>query len=152
MADREQLIQEFLNGKSVIDIAKQYNLSREAVYQNLRTIPNWERVSESLKKTKKERALEAYGHLMPEIIRLKEEGLSTIVVARKLGIPYPPLAELLKGTRHDNSKEVREARNRRIYKEYQKGMVQRELAQEFGMSQSSISEIIRRWHLKETSN
>jgi Mor family transcriptional regulator len=152
MAEREQLIQEFLNGKSVIDIAEQYNMSREAVYQHLRTIPNWKKVSESLKKTKRERALEKYGHLMQEIIRLKEEGLSTIAVARKLDIPYPPLVELLKGTRHDNSKEAREERNKKIYESYKNGRSQRELAIEFGMSQSSISNIVRQWALKETSN
>ena len=151
MAEREQLIQEYLNGKSVIDIAKQYDLSREAVYQHLRKIPNWEKVSESLVKTPREKALEQYGHLIPEIIRLKEEGLSTSVVAKKLDIPFYPLVELLKGTRHDNSKKAREERDKEIYKGYKAGRTQGELAREFGMAQSSISEIIRKWDLNKTS-
>jgi Mor family transcriptional regulator len=62
------------------------------------------------------------------------------------------LVELLKGTRHDNSKEAREERNKKIYESYKNGRSQRELAIEFGMSQSSISNIVRQWALKETSN
>ena len=145
---RSEFVREYLDGKSVIDIAKKYGVTREAVYLYLRRLPDWEKIYKSKRRTKWQRAVDKYSEKIPKIIKLRKKGYSTIQVSRKLEVPFEAVREILKTTAYDNSKQARDDRNERIYNEYMRGTPQKKLALKYNMAQSSISDIVRKWHLK----
>ena len=151
MEHEDILVQEYLDGNSVINIAKERGITREAVYQHLRQLPNWQKVSDSMKPTKKQRAENKYRYAVAEILKLSEQGYSAVQISEKLKVPFYSVQNILKGTRFDNRKQVRHERNRQIYELYQQGNSQQQIATAFGMAQSSISEIIRKWDSNKTS-
>ena len=145
---RSAFVREYLDGKSVIDIANKYDVSREAVYLYLRKLPDWEKIYKSKRRTKWQRAVDKYNDKIPKIIALREQGYSTLQTSKKLNVPFEATKEILKTTPYDNSKKAREERNEKIYNDYMNGMSQVKLAEKYGMAQSSISNIVRQWHLK----
>ena len=145
---RSAFVREYLDGKSVIDIAKKYDVTREAVYLYLRRLPDWEKIYKSKRRTKWQRAVDKYSDKIPKIIALREQGYSTLRTAKELNVPFEATKEILKMTPYDNSKEVRDARNEKIYNEYMNGAHQKKLALKYGMAQSSISAIVHKWHLE----
>ena len=148
MEHRDKLVQEYLDGNSVINIAKKHNLTREAVYLYLRRLPDWEKIYKSKRKTKWQRAVDKYSDKIPKIIKLRKKGYSTIQVSKKLKVPFEAVREILKTTPYDNSKQARDERNEKIYNEYMNGAHQKKLALKYGMAQSSISAIVHKWHLE----
>ena len=145
---RSAFVREYLDGKSVIDIANKYDVSREAVYLYLRKLPDWEKIYKSKRRTKWQRAVDKYSDKIPKIIALREQGYSTLQTSKKLNVPFEATKEILKTTPYDNSKKAREERNEKIYNDYMNGTSQVKLAEKYGMAQSSISNIVRQWHLK----
>lgn len=147
----ENLVAEYLEGSSVISIAKKYKITREAVYLHLRKIPNWRRVSDRMRPTKEDRAKAKYQYALRDILKLAANGYSAICISKRLKVPFIAVQHILKGTKFENSKEKKNQRNELIYESYINGSSQQKIAKAFGMAQSSISEIIRKWHLKQTS-
>lgn len=142
MTKSDEIIAKYNSGVSVINLAKEYNLTRERIYQYLRKAPNFKGISSQKREEKVKKRLAGYSHLLPAIFEMREQGLGTTTIASKLGITYNTTRTLLKGTQWDNSKKVKALRNRSINRAYLNGMSQVKIAKKFGMCQSSISAIL----------
>ena len=149
MEGKEPMVRMYLNGMSVQEIAEHFDCTREAVYMRLRTIPNFKQVSKALRNARKEERLKQYRQRLPEIYELLDQGTPAAHVAKQLNIPYARIRSLLRGTEYDNTHESKKFRDRGIYSLYKSGMTQQQLAKKYGLAQSSISEIIKKW---ETSH
>lgn len=141
-----EIQQKYKNGESVIELSKHYDLTRERIYQILRKMPDFRRVSKELAKEKTESNQEKYqnkySEYIPEIISRRLQGESVLSISKQLKIPYPALKTMLKGSPYANTKQARKERNKQIRRQYHAGKTQLELARDFNMSQSSISAIV----------
>ena len=142
MNKKEEIIAKYESGESVINLAKEYNLTRERIYQYLRQVPDFKKLSKEKRLQKVSQRLEGYKHLLPQIFELREQGVGNPRIAKQLGVTYATIQKLTEGTPYDNSKKAQAKRNRAINKDYLSGLSQVKIAKKFGMSQSSISIIL----------
>ena len=138
--------QDFLVGIPVEEIAKRNRTTRETVYKRLRQIRDYEEVKQSLKNVRETYRASIYKKRLPQIYKLKDKGMSTVKISKKLHIPYYALSELLRGTRYDNTTSSKSERNRGIWGLYRGGRTQQSLAKEFSLSQAQISDILHKFH------
>jgi DNA-binding transcriptional regulator GbsR (MarR family) len=138
-----ELVQEYLAGKPVIDIAKEKGVSRECVYQKLRELPNWGQVKKAVKKNKKQRAIARYPAVFPKVLSLAKNGYSATRISKELNTPIYSIQAMLEGSPFDHSEEARQERDEKIRKEYEEGAFQKDLAEKYDLSQQTISYIIR---------
>ena len=142
MNKKEEIIAKYNSGVSVIELSKEYSLSRERIYQYLRQVPDFKKLSKEKRLKKVEKRLEGYRHLLPQIFALREKGVGNPRIAKQLGVTYVTIQKLTEGTPYDSSKKAQAKRNRAINKAYLSGLSQVKIAKKFGMSQSSISIIL----------
>jgi len=143
MEGYNEITTRYLNGESVIRIAQDLSISREAVYQRLRLLPDWE----SRKREYMERRKEKKRYLMAEqaetIIKLRKEGLSLHKIKREMDLPMVKIKSILKYKGKEiGSRNV--TRDREIVKLYEKGVKQADLAKKFKTTQPNISRIVRK--------
>lgn len=141
----ENVVEMYLDGQSVGEIAKHFGATREAVYLYLREIPNFKDISRKFAEDRKKLRLRQYSTSTNDILKLREDGLSMRTISKALGMSYTRVRKLLKGTSLDNSHKSKLKRNRRICQMYKAGLTQREIAEELKLGQSTISNIIRKW-------
>lgn len=142
MTKEIEIVDKYLNGESVISLAKEYSLSRERIYQYLRKLGAWDKVLLDNRFRTKQRRMREYKSYLPAIIEWKEAGLGTFAISRKLKLSYKTVANLLAGTKYDNRNCRNKARDRKILREYLKGKTQTQIAEEMGMKQNNISRIL----------
>ena len=142
---RLDILEDYLNGISVTEIAKKDNLTREAVYLHLRKERNWKKLKRQNAEMKLRKSTLNRMGILEEAFKLREQGISTSETARRLHVTPKRLSVLLQGTEYDNSARVRKERNKRICRDYKKGETQPQLAKKYGVSQSCISNVIREW-------
>ena len=132
----------YRRGVPVTAIAKKNNSSRQAIYQRLRGMEDYEEVKKFRALKEEAQKVTEYKKYLPLAISMLEEGQKVIPVARKLGIPYNFLREELKGTVYDNTPEGKERRNEKIRELYKKGLTQDEIADRFFVSQNTVSRVL----------
>jgi hypothetical protein len=142
MEGQERFINEYLSGKSAIQIAKENGITREAVYLRLRSMPQWEETKKAKRSAKRVDDLKGSEQIIKDLKRLRSQGYSTTKAARELGVNYLRARTLLRGSKYDNSKKAKEYRNRNITREYDLGKTQHQLAEKYGLGQAAISHII----------
>jgi DNA-binding CsgD family transcriptional regulator len=144
MPETREITDMFLRGIPVTDIAKKLGCSRETVYLHLRKMPNFHEVAESMSKIRKRQRRNKYQDKMPEVKRMAKEGKGGVEIAEALSIPYKVVKSFLRGTPYDNTHIRKQLRNEKIWELYRDGMTQEELADKFGLAQSTISHIVRK--------
>lgn len=143
MPETREITDMFLRGIPVTDIAKKLGCSRETVYLHLRKMPNFHEVAESMSEIRKRQRRNKYQDKMPEVKRMAKEGKGGVEIAEVLSIPYKVVKSFLRGTPYDNTHIRKQLRNEKIFELYRDGMTQEELAEKFGLAQSTISHIVR---------
>jgi len=144
------IIRDYLNGVSVINLTKKYEMTREAIYLHLRTLPNWKEAKEEYLKDKIRRNKSTYLEDLPRILKLRRKGLSATQISKKLNIHYRKISYLLLGTKYDNTQTSKEDRDKKIVDGYASGMTQTKLAKKFGLVQTRISAILTRERSKQS--
>lgn len=152
MEGYEQMVKMYLEGVSVIDIAKHFGCSRETVYARLRKMPQYKKTYLTVREAKKASTIGRHKDSVPEVYRLLEQGMSATGISKELNIPYPSLRTLLRGTKYDNSQKSKRFRNQVIYTQYKRGATQNELAKKYGIAQSTISLIISNWEKNKSKS
>lgn len=142
MDKQNEIVAGYYDGKSVIDLAKEYNLSRERIYQYLRQAEGWEHIVKEQREIRKKAKLLSYAHLLPKSLELREQGMSVGRIAKELGTTHRVISWLIKGTPLDNSKKARARRDKKINRDYIHGMSQVELARKYNLYQTRISAIL----------
>jgi len=142
MHTKQEIQENYKEGKSVISISQECGLTRERIYQILREMPNYKDIQTKLQKKRNQSYYTRYSEFVPEIISRRIGGESVSAISKTLGISFRQLKSILKGTQYENSKETRAQRNEEIIKQYKEGKKQKELAREFGLNQRSISAIV----------
>jgi len=146
MEATERFIKEYLEGKSVKDIGKENNVTGEAVYLRLRTMPNWREVSLKMRQKRKEATLQRHKQHLSKILEMYENGFSSKEISKELKINQDVVRFLTRGTPYDNSLKAKEYRDKIIVALYKKGKTQKELAKMYGMGQTGISRIINKYN------
>ena len=135
-----ELVEEYLKGVTVDELAQRFSVSREAVYQRLRKDRDWRHIKAHLRK---ERSLER--------IRELEEKTNDIVEGWVAGVSILDLAREFKTSRKNISRIIRDVvgttkrrheRDLEIIEKYKEGVTQTELAKEYEISQPCISRIV----------
>lgn len=141
----EEIIGLYKQGMSVINIAKQFQCSREAVYTYLRRLPNFKSVSKRLyKKKQRERDLVIRKKIMSGKI-FSPQSFSFKAGARHFKTSQQLLHRIVKGTKYDVSQKGKAERDKIIHSLYKEGMTQLELAKLFKLSQARISYILEKF-------
>lgn len=144
MEGKDSMVREYLNGKPVSKIAEENNITREAVYLRLRTLPNWKNIAESKHRARIGEYLNKYKNRTTELHKLGEEGLSMLEMSKKTKIPYNHVRKLLKGTQFDNAHATSKGRNKDIRRLHSSGWSRRKLAKKYELSYGHICRIIRK--------
>ena len=143
MEGKDIWVQKFLKGESVIQIAKEYSVTREAVYLRLRTLPNWRELSDSMREAKRGLSLRSYTSKQKKtILELAQKKYPLYKIAEKTGIPYKHVRILLKDTLYGRNVVAFRERNVKIRKEFEQGMTCGELAKKYGMSHGNMWKVI----------
>lgn len=132
----------YYEGLSVSRIAEYFGNTREYIYQVLRPLPDFEEYSAYLRKQKTSKTSEKYVKNLPYIKERMDKGDSLSRIVKDIHVPYRPIAEMLKGTKYDSSIRAKRKRNKKIVKLYEQGVLQKEIAEKFGLAQTTISKII----------
>ena len=148
MDGRDNMIHEYLNGSTVINIAKKYGVTREAVYLRLRRIPGWRNISYKKRVAKRGSYLKQYKDLMPQIVELINRGIYRRDIARQLNMPYLHLKQLLRGTKHDKAHTARMPIHNNLRRDYGRGMSRQELMKKYGFSYPHVCRIIKKYNIK----
>jgi Mor family transcriptional regulator len=144
--EEDKFVRGFLEGKSVIEMAKESGLTREGIYIHLRKLPNWKQVSKRSKAIKEAQRLESLTDTVELLKQLIDGGLSASDSARKIGMSHLTARKLLAGTKYDTTQPAKDRRDREIIKRYKKGETQVQLGKEFGLGQTAISRIIVKYN------
>lgn len=136
MEGQEYIIEQYMNGRSVLDIGKELHLTKESVYRRLRAHKRW-------KSIKRRMAHYRANKNTPELIRLYKEGVTVKEIAKKYGVSetivYIRLAD--NGIeRHDGRKKER---NAQIVSEYLTGKKYKAIAKDHGITISRVLCILR---------
>ena len=142
MTKSEEIIAKYNSGVSVINLAKEYNLTRERIYQYLRQVPDFKSLSKKKRLERVKSRMESFSHLTPQIEQGLREKKSLTLIAKELGISYLTAKNLIKGTPMDTSKKAKAKRNEAINKAYVRGLSQVKIAKKFNLCQSAISAIL----------
>lgn len=137
--EQMEMIKEYVNNTPVIQIARKRSISREAVYQTLRRIENWEELRSKMSQDKRDissklafRVREAVLGGVPIDEALEKWGLSITTFYR-----YCP--DMAAGRRKESF-----AKTESIAKDWMSGMTYSKIAQKYNMFMSNIQ---RRLHL-----
>lgn len=139
---KKEIITRYMYGDSVIQLAKEYNLSRERIYQYLRDLEDWDEEREVYEQRKKHQLKIQKKRLQEEIILRVKLGQSITQIARELHIANKTIHALLRGTRYKIGKKLIKERDKKILREYKNGATQKQLAQKYNTAQTNISRII----------
>jgi len=145
---KSEIITRYMFGDSVIQLSKEYGLSRERIYQYLRVLEDWNEEQRIYEDRKKHQTKIQKQKLLHEIILLIKEGKSITQITRGLHIANKTVYSLLKGTKYKLGHCSNKKRDRNIYKEYKRGLSQVAIAQKYHQSQANISRIIRKHYGK----
>ena len=142
MGKRKNIVRDYIKGDKVSDLSKKYEMTREGIYGHLRTLPGWETTKTFLREERKDRKRKEN---LLRIRNLKEEGMGSVAIARKLQISYSIVREVLRGSKYDNSQRAKAKRDDKILEMYKEGMTQTEIGKEFGLTQARISNILQKF-------
>jgi transposase len=148
MDGKDSMINEYLGGSTVIDIAKKYGVTREAVYQRLRKIPGWGAVKEKSRVSKKRARMEQYEGLRDEIYEMAEKGIYRVEIMKKFNISAKVLKDLFKGSKYDLAPTARMPVHNEIRREYGKGVSKKALMAKYELSYPHICRIIKKYNIK----
>jgi len=148
MDGKDSMINEYLGGSTVIDIAKKYGVTREAVYQRLRKIPSWGAVKEKNRVSRKRKRMEKYEGLRDEIYEMAEKGVYRVEIMKKLNISAKVLKDLLKGSKYDLAPTARMPVHNEIRRDHGRGMSKKALMEKYDMSYPHICRIIKKYNIK----
>jgi Mor family transcriptional regulator len=140
----DDILRDYLEGKGITKIAKKHGTSREAIYLELRKLPDWESLKKSNPKVQKFRRLLKLESKKKLVLRLRKRGVYPTAIAKEVNISYYFVRRLLKGTRYDNSLSVKSRRDKTLYQRHLSGETQVKLAREYKMSQSNVARIIKK--------
>ena len=141
---KSEIITRYMFGDSVIQIAKEYNLSRERVYQYLRCLEDWNEEQRIYEERKKHQLKIQRQGLLREIILRIKQGKNITQITKELHIAPDTVHSLLKNTKYRLGHSSKKIRDKEIYRRYKKGESQIQLAHKFQLSQANISRIIRK--------
>ncbi len=139
---KKEIISRYMFGDSVIELAKEYNLSRERIYQYLRNLEDWEEEREVYEQRKKHQLKIQKRKLQEEVILRIKLGQSITQIARELHIANKTIHILLTGTKYKIGKKALKQRDKKILREYKSGATQKQLAKKYNTAQTNISRII----------
>lgn len=135
-----ELVEEYLKGNSVGDLAIRFDVSREAVYQRLRKDRDWKYIKAHLRK---ERSLERIKELQEKSDDIVEgwlAGVSILDLAREFRTSRKNISEIIRNVVGTTKRRYK--RDLEIVEKYKAGATQKELAEEYGISQPCISRIV----------
>jgi len=144
--EEDKFVKGFLEGKSVIEMAKESGLSREGIYVHLRKLPNWKEVSKTWKGHREQQRLESLTDTVELLKQLIDGGMSVSNASRSVGMAYLTARKLLAGTKYDTTKKAKDKRDREIVRRYKAGEIQTQLAKAYGLRQTAISRIIIKYN------
>jgi Mor family transcriptional regulator len=139
---QEEIISLYEQGRSVIEMAKQFQCSREAVYLCLRKLPAFKALSKKLREKKQRDKCLA---IRKEIISgrvFSVQNFSFEKAAKYFDTSPESIHCAVKGTKYDVSQKSKARRDSIIYNLYTEGLTQEELAKIFKLSQARISYIL----------
>ena len=139
---KSEIIGRYMLGEPVIELATQYGLSRERIYQYLRELQEWEEEQTIYQQRKAHRDSFKKEKLKNEVIRRVKAGQGVTKIASELGIASLTVHKLLKGTRYKTGNKAKAIRDRQIVREHRAGMSQAKLAKKYNLAQTNISRII----------
>lgn len=131
--DKKQIIREYLEGNSVAVMAKKRGISREAVYQTLRKIDNWDELKEDMSDLRNVASKESAKRAKRDI----ESGAYIGDTLKKYGISSTTLYRYcpeLAGKKRRESMELTE----RIVKDWKEGVSYRNISKKYDMFISNI--------------
>jgi transposase len=140
---KQRVIDMYYDGITVKKIAEFFGNSREYIYQILRPLPDFEDFSDYLRKQRTSKTSSKYQKHLPYIKERLDKGDSLGKIVREIHLPYLPISKMLKGTKYDNSRKAKKRRDKKIVKLYKQGLLQREIAQKYGIRQTTVSKIVR---------
>ena len=135
--EEDYITTEYKKGRSVIDIANELELTREAVYLHLRKNDNWEEMSERYNDRKKEKTARKYEEISEQIAFMINDGYSLKEIAKSLEISYGRIRYILRKTGMSFT-EIRKNRDAEIGLDYLRGFTYNELAEKYDLSPSGI--------------
>lgn len=141
MEGKDLIVNEYLQGASVQDLAKKYSVSREAIYLRLRTMPDWRKVS---KVQKKERKKDKIKRQREQVLKLAEEGLSVNAIRKELNLANKTVSEFLEGTKYDRRREVLRHRDAEAKKLRALGWKRKKLCERYGIKERQLDKILKR--------
>lgn len=145
MEGKDIITKEYLEGKPVIKIAEEYGLSREAIYQRLRKLPNWQEVQRHRKEKDKGKVWEQ----RHRVIERRKWGWSMVRISQDLNIPVYKIRKMLLDTKYDRSKKYYVKRNRHIIYLWNKGYTKYKIAKEIGCNWSAVNLVIKRYEKRQ---
>lgn len=135
-----QLVEEYLKGNSVEELAQRFDVSHEAVYQRLRKDRDWKYIKAHMRK---QRALERTRELQEksdEIVEGWLAGVSILDLAKEFQTSRKNISRIIKDV--VGSTKRRYKRDLEIVEKYKQGATQTKLAKEYGISQPCVSRIV----------
>jgi len=148
MLNEEEIQQLYKDGTKVKHIAEAYSLSKEAVYQRLRKLPDFKQIKQKLYTQSKRELLrtqlQEYAEYLPKVYKLREQGVGMVEISKRFSISYKFLRKLLKGTQYDGTRDYVAMRNQDIFHDYKDGMTQVEIAKKHNTTQPNVSNILHR--------
>jgi len=142
----EDMVNDYLSSVPVSEIARKSNTTRENIYQKLRRMPDYKEVSNALREAKTKRLIKRdYSPRISEIKELRDGGMSTTKISRKLHLSYYAVRELLRNTEYDSSIEAKNKRDDQIREDYKNGKTQTSLAKKYHISQARVSDILHKF-------
>ena len=137
--DRLQIIKEYLDGSPVIKIAEKRGISREAVYQTLRRIENWEELKDIKQDERTSDSKKLAETAAEEIISGKAVGEVLDKYQLSATTLYRHKPEVASYKRKQSAKITKQ-----IAKDWMSGMTYSEISKKYDMF---VSNIQRRLHL-----
>lgn len=142
---KSEIISRYMFGDTVIQLSKEYGLSRERIYQYLRDVKDWDEEKGIYKDRKRHQRKIQDQKLRPLIINDRRQGVKLCEVAKKHHTSTRRIKRILQGTGYEGGKPYLEKRDRKILRMYKRGFTQREVGEKFNTCQNNVSRILRKF-------
>lgn len=139
---KSEIISRYMFGDTVIQLSKEYGLSRERIYQYLRDVKDWDE-EKGIYKDRKRRQREIQDEkLKPLILKDRKQGMKLCKIIEKYHTSPRRVERILKGTGYEGGRSYLKRRDNGILKLYKKGLTQKEIGQRFNTCQTNVARII----------
>lgn len=137
---KDNLLNDYLLGVSVTQLAKKYDVSREAIYNHLRTMGNWRTVKTHLREGRMSDNTKRLLDLSDEIVSGWLVGVSMVNLGVEFQATPKMISKIIKNVMGTTKRRYQ--RDLQIVEEYENGMTQIALSKKYGISQPNICRII----------